>query len=286
MKLKTWDVRDYHRIERAINFIADHYLEQPSLAEVARAVNLSEFHLQRLFLRWAGISPKKFLQVLTLRHAKRILKQSRDVLSTSWDSGLSSAGRLHDLFITLEAMTPGEYKLGGQGLKISYGFGLSPFGLAFLAMTDRGVCKLTFVENNKRNVVLQEARSQWPKAKFTHNNLLAQKTLIKIFDRKPGPTTALKLLARGTSFQLRIWEALLKIPSGHLLSYQELAKLSGHPKAARAVGSAVAQNQIAYLIPCHRVIQAKGLVGDYRWGSIRKRAILGYEQARLVTTEI
>lgn len=275
------DALDFRRIESAITFLQSNYTRQPELHEVARNVHLSEFHFQRLFTRWAGISPKRFLQYLTLEHAKRVLKESRSLLDATFDTGLSSPGRLHDLFVTVEAMTPGEFKAGGEGLTIDYGFHATPFGECLLGATNRGICALFFVQGNDRKEVKRELRSRWPKANLVESGRTTEPYVSRIFGnpsaerRKPLP-----LVLTGTNFQIKVWEALLRIPSGHVLSYEDVAQRIGSPRASRAVGSAVAKNPISYIIPCHRVIQSVGVTGNYRWGPMRKKAMLGWEFAR------
>lgn len=270
---------DFQRIEKAILFLHSNYTRQPDLREVARTIHLSEYHFQRLFTRWAGISPKKFLQYLTLEHAKRTLRESRSLLDVTMDTGLSSPGRLHDLFVTIEAMTPGEFKRSGEGLTIYYGLHPTPFGECLLGVTKRGVCALFFVQGNDRREVRQELHDRWPHARLVEDSSRTQQYVNRIFhassSRSPVP-----LVLSGTNFQIRVWEALLQIPPGRVLSYEDIAERIGKPKASRAVGNAVAKNPISYLIPCHRVIQSAGVTGNYRWGPLRKKAMLGWEFAR------
>lgn len=272
---------DFRRIESAITFLQSNYTRQPELHEVARKVHLSEFHFQRLFTRWAGISPKRFLQYLTLEHAKQVLKESRSLLDATFDAGLSSPGRLHDLFVTVEAMTPGEFKAGGEGLTITYGLHATPFGECLLGATSRGVCALFFVQGNDRKEVRNELRSRWPKADLVESPKTTRVYVDRIFaHQSAGRLAPLPLVLTGTNFQIKVWEALLRIPPGHVLSYEDVAHHIGKPKASRAVGSAVAKNPISYVIPCHRVIQSVGVTGNYRWGPARKKAMLGWEFAR------
>jgi len=272
---------DYLRVERAIRYLEQHYQEQPSLDEVAASVGLSEYHFQRLFARWAGISPKRFLQFLTKEHAKRLLESSSSVLDASYSSGLSSPGRLHDLFVTCEAVTPGEYKSHGEGLAISYGFHPSPFGECMLAITERGLCGMAFCEANDRQKVLRDLQTRWRKATIDEDQERTAGILEQVF---PAGTSAappdLHLLLNGTNFQIKVWEALLYVPPGKVVSYEEIAVFMGMPKAARAVSRAVAVNPIALIIPCHRVIRKMGAFGGYRWGTARKKAILGWEMAQ------
>jgi len=276
---------DYRRIEKAIAFLQSNYTRQPDLQEVARSVHLSEFHFQRLFSRWAGISPKKFLQYLTLEHAKRVLKESRSVLDATFESGLSSPGRLHDLFVSIEAMTPGEFKQCGDGLPIHYGFHPTPFGECLLAVTDRGICGLLFLTDRKRIPVLRELQNRWIGAKFRESPDQTQPWIDRLFSRNAGSRRyPLRLILKGTNFQIKVWEALVKIPEGSAISYEGLARMIGQAKASRAVGAAVGRNPIAYIIPCHRVIHQAGIIGNYHWGPDRKKALLGWEWAHAETS--
>jgi len=272
---------DYQRIEKAIEFLAENYHQQPSLEEVARRVNLSEYHFQRLFRRWAGISPKRLVQFLTLEHAKQMLEESRSVLDAAYDAGLSSPSRLHDLFVTAEAMTPGEFKAKGAGLEISYGFHPSPFGECLLAVTERGICGLGFVGEGGRKQTLADFKRRWPAARFQENPEKTGSYLHGVFTAKRrNGAHPVKLLLMGTNFQIKVWEALLRIPPGSVACYEDLARQVGKPSAARAVGSAVGRNPISFLIPCHRAIRKIGITGDYHWGAARKKAILAWEAAR------
>ncbi|MDX1336102.1 MAG: methylated-DNA--[protein]-cysteine S-methyltransferase [Gammaproteobacteria bacterium] len=270
--------RQYETIARAIEYIRAHAREQPSLAEIAQAVNLSEHHLQRIFTEWAGISPKRFLQFLTKEHAKQALNQSKDVLTTTLEAGLSSPGRLHDLMVTCEAMTPGEIRSHGKGISITYGIAETPFGQALIGWTTRGICYLAFCENNCLSQE-KDLFAQWPEAVFARKDSYAEKMSGQIFSEK-SENQKLHLLLNGTNFQIKVWEALLNIAPSELVSYDTLAKLAGSPAALRAVGSAMAANKIAYLIPCHRVIRKEGSFGNYRWGNERKLAIHAWEAAR------
>ncbi len=275
---------DFQRIERSITFLQSHYTRQPELHEVARNVHLSEYHFQRLFTRWAGISPKKFLQYLTLEHAKRALKESRTLLDATMDAGLSSPGRLHDLFVTVEAMTPGEFKRDGEGLTIHYGIHATPFGECLLGTTTRGICALFFVQGNNRKEVREELRMRWPNAHLVEAPEKTKHYIDRIFGGQFSLRRApLPVVLSGTNFQIKVWEALLGIPSGHVLSYEDVAQRIGQPTASRAVGNAVAKNPISYIIPCHRVIQSVGVTGNYRWGPARKKAMLGWEFAHSST---
>lgn len=267
--------RQYAMVARAIDYLRANALRQPTLAEVAAAVHLSEFHLQRVFAAWAGISPKRFLQYLTKEYARQALLASNDLLSVTAASGLSSAGRLHDLMVTCEAMTPGEIKHGGAGVALGFGRAASPFGEALVGWTARGLCYLAFLDDNEA-LRMAELASQWPAAQHQRDDAQAQQWLDQVFAATPQRGT-LHLVLRGTNFQLKVWEALLKVEPSRVVSYTQLARMAGSPKAQRAVGSALAANTIGYLIPCHRVIRESGDFGRYRWGSERKTAMLAWE---------
>jgi AraC family transcriptional regulator of adaptative response/methylated-DNA-[protein]-cysteine methyltransferase len=272
---------DYQRVEQAIRYVEDHYLEQPSLKEMAQSVDLSEYHFQRLFSRWVGISPKRFMQYLTKEQAKQLLMNSQDILSTTFQSGLSGPGRLHDLFVTCEAVTPGEFKGRGVGVSIRYGFHPTPFGECMIATTRRGVCNLMFLQEGDRSAAITELRDLWPSAEISHDpdqTSTAAEEILNLFQLRS--VTPLHLYLRGTNFQIKVWEALLKIPSGSVVSYEDIAVSIGSPASSRAVGNAVAHNPIPVLIPCHRVIRKSGEFGDYRWGSSRKKAMLGWELSK------
>jgi AraC family transcriptional regulator of adaptative response/methylated-DNA-[protein]-cysteine methyltransferase len=272
--------RDYRRIEAVIRFLESQAGEQPSLQDAARAVGLSEFHLQRLFRRWAGVSPKRFLQYLTVQHAKHALRDGLSVLAAAYEAGLSGPGRLHDLFIAVDAVTPGEYKAMGGGLEVRYGPATSPFGECLVAVTARGVCGLEFVADSGREAAVERLHRSWPGARLTRDLSLARETAARIFGPGAGGAKPLTLFLKGTNFQLKVWQALLQIPAGAATSYGALAEAIDQPGAARAVGSAVGRNPIAYLIPCHRVLRESGSFGEYRWGAERKQAMLGWEAAR------
>lgn len=267
---------DYRRIERALHYIAEHVQQQPDLDEVAQHVHLSPFHFQRLFQRWAGVSPKKFLQFLTLDAAKQRLRENDDLLSASLAVGLSGPSRLHDLFLTIEGMTPGTYKALGDGLQLYYASFASPFGPCTLACTDRGLCTLSFFPEHE---VLAGLRSEWPQAHLEANPSRLDPYYQAVFSTGQGPRQ-LRLCPEGSPFRLKVWEALLHVPQGRLVSYAQLAELAGRPSAVRAVASAVASNPLAVLIPCHRVIRNLGQVGGYRWGVPRKLALIGWENAQ------
>jgi AraC family transcriptional regulator, regulatory protein of adaptative response / methylated-DNA-[protein]-cysteine methyltransferase len=270
---------DYQRIEQAIRFIEDNFQRQPSLKEIAEEVNLSEFHFDRMFTKWAGTSPQRFMRFLSKEYAKNVLAQTKDLLDTTVQMGFSSSSRLHDLFVTFEAITPAEYKRKGEGLTISYGTHETPFGYAFIAITTRGILALTFLSVDESIDELVSLKNTFPKAEFIENQEDTSIFINQIFVESDSKNP-LTLLVRGTNFQIKVWEALLKIPSGKLACYEDIAKLIDKPTAQRAVGTAIGSNHIAYLIPCHRVIQKIGTTGNYRWGEYRKKAILGWEGSR------
>lgn len=273
---------DYQRIEHAIRFLEENYERQPSLSEAAASVHLSEYHFQRLFQRWVGVSPKRFLQHLTKERAKQLLRGSKSLLDASYQSGLSGPGRLHDLFITWEAATPGQYKKRGEGMDINYGFHPTPFGQCLIAATDRGVCDLRFVEDNDPQKSLQHLKACWPQANFQavpgRTSTITQKVFSAFY--QDNLTGRLPVHVYGTNFQLKVWEALLRIPPGSVITYQDIAVQIGLPEGSRAVGNAVGHNPLPVLIPCHRVIRKDGNFGGYRFGSPRKKAILGWEFTR------
>ncbi len=266
---------DYQRVAQAIEYIQQHFKAQPSLEEVATAVHLSPFHFQRMFKEWAGISPKKFLQFVSLGHAKKLLLEQTPLFETSLDTGLSGSSRLHDLFVTLEGMTPGEYKNKGKDLPINYSRAGTPFGEVLIASTTKGICHLSFIENPAEALPLLTAL--FPGAVFHHTADILQENALNIFRANWQDLPQVKLHLKGTPFQLKVWEALLKIPAGQASTYAAIAQSIDHPKAVRAVGSAVGANPIAYLIPCHRVIRSTGIIGDYHWGTTRKTAMLGWD---------
>ncbi len=277
--------RDYQRVERAIQFLHRNFRDQPSLDEIAQAANLSPYHFQRLFTRWAGVSPTRFMQALSLKEAKRALVRSESVLDASLTAGLSGPGRLHDLFVTFEAMTPGDFKIQGKGLTVRYGIHASPYGSFVIAMTDRGICGLQFIEDENTDAALRAIRSQLPAANFITAPKETGPIAEAIF-RADKSNTSVSISVIGTNFQIRVWRALLSIPPGSLVSYGGLAKAMAMPKAARAVGSAIGANPVAYIIPCHRAIRATGLIDtNYRWGPARKLAMIGREAAKNVTEE-
>jgi AraC family transcriptional regulator of adaptative response/methylated-DNA-[protein]-cysteine methyltransferase len=269
---------DYERIERALRFIDAHVTEQPRLAEIADHVHLSPFHFDRLFSRWAGTSPQRFLKFLTKEYAKQLLAQRRPLPDVAEAAGLSGPGRLHDLFVTYEAFSPGEYRGGGAGLIIEYGLHPTPFGPALLAQTARGICHLSFLPTPDPTPALTTLRADWPEARLVNHPAQTGPLVQAIF--APDAPRFPPLVMRGTNFQIKVWEALLTIPAGQVVCYEDVAAALGRPGAQRAVGTAIGRNPIAYLIPCHRVIQKLGTTGQYRWGSLRKRALLGWEAAQ------
>ena len=271
---------DYLRIEQAITYLENHYKDQPSLEEVAADIGLSEFHFQRVFTRWAGVSPKRFLQFLTKEGAKDLLNRSENLLDTTHQVGLSSLGRLHDLFVTTEAVTPGEYKSRGEGVTIRYGIHLTPFGKCLIGLTERGICHLGFVQSSEGDAI-DNLVSDWKEARMIEDYRATAALVEPIFDlRYNTRIKPLTLHLRGTNFQLKVWEALLAIPAGSVTTYEGIASRIGKPAATRAVGTAVGHNPIAVLIPCHRVIRKMGEFGNYRYGALRKKALLAYESAR------
>lgn len=274
---------DYQRIARAIHFLTEHRAQQPGLEQVAAHIGLSPFHFQRLFRRWAGVSPKRFLQFLTAEHAKQLLHRSQSLLETSLDVGLSGPGRLHDLLVSVDAVTPGEYKTRGAGIRIRYGLHESPYGRCLIGLTDRGICHLSFVDEECGNVAIEKLQREWTAAEVFAEPEGTGQVVEQIFTPQ-GSDRPLSLLLRGTNFQLKVWQALLNIPAGMLVTYQQLAAQIGQPTACRAVGNAVGCNPIAYLIPCHRVLRSNGAFGGYRWGTERKMALLGREMAQFEET--
>lgn len=272
---------DYARVEQAITFIARRFTDHPSLADIAAHVHLSPFHFDRLFARWAGTTPQRFLRYLTKEHARQVLRESGDVLAAVEAAGLSGPSRLHDLFVGYEAMTPAEYRAHGAGLRIRYGFAATPFGECLLALTERGICALSFQEPAGREAALARLRAAWSRAELLPDAPGTAAVAAQLFAPAAAPGAArLPLLLKGTNFQIKVWEALLRIPPGQRVSYGAVAVAVGRPGASQAVGSAVGANAIGYLIPCHRVIQQHGGPGGYRWGEARKLALLGWEAAR------
>jgi len=268
---------DFERIKKAIEFIHANFQQQPDLDEIAKEVYLSPFHFQRLFKDWAGVSPKKFLQYISLQHAKKLL-QNHTIIDAAYETGLSGSGRLHDLFINIEGMTPGEYKNGGEQLRINYSFAESPFGNIIVASTEKGICHLAFADDETD--ALKQLQAQFPKAQFKQVVDILQQNALFIFTQDWKNLSKIKLHLKGTPFQIKVWEALLKIPMGDVSTYSFIANKINNPNASRAVGTAIGDNPVAFLIPCHRVIRSTGDFGQYHWGSIRKTAMLGWEAAK------
>jgi len=272
-------LKNYHRIARAIDYLAQKHIAQPNLSELATAVGVSKFHLQRLFTEWAGVSPKQFLQYLTKEYAKQQLRKS-SVFDAAVASGLSGGGRLHDLMLTCENVTPGEYKSWGEGLEIRYGLHPSRFGDCFVALTHRGICKLAFVDSDQGyQKELLNLKAGWRNAKIIYDKHQTKSVIETAFNHSKTPSQTLHMLLKGSPFQIQVWEALLSIPETRLASYQQIADAIDKPSAVRAVASAISQNQIAYLIPCHRVIRNTGVLGQYHWGETRKGAMIAWEAA-------
>ncbi|MCA5006077.1 methylated-DNA--[protein]-cysteine S-methyltransferase [Sphingobacterium bovistauri] len=272
---------NYERIAKAIAFIQANFKQQPSLEEIAAHISLSPFHFQRLFQDWAGTTPKKFLQYISLQHAKKILQVSKSTEIATFETGLSSSSRLHELFVKIEHMSPAEYKNGGVSLQINYSIQHTPFGPLCVASTTKGICHLAFIENKEEAVT--SIKLHYPNATIRHQEEEIHNKIDKIFSDISSIPSPLSLHLKGTPFQLKVWEALLKIPKGQLRTYSDIALHIGNPKASRAVGTAIGSNPIAFLIPCHRVIQTSGLFGGYMWGATRKTAIIGWENANLNT---
>jgi AraC family transcriptional regulator, regulatory protein of adaptative response / methylated-DNA-[protein]-cysteine methyltransferase len=270
---------NFQRIAEAIGFITENFKSQPALDEVAKRIHLSPYHFQRLFTDWAGVSPKKFLQFISLEHAKNILKEKKvRLLDAAFETGLSGTSRLHDLFINIEGMTPGEYKNGGENLSINYSFAESPFGNILVASTSKGICHMAFADNEEE--AFSDLKRNFPHAHYRQMVDLVQQNALYIFSKDWKNLDKIKLHLKGTEFQLKVWEALLKIPLGKLSTYGDIAGKLQLPRASRAVGSAVGNNPVAFLIPCHRVIQSSGAFGQYHWGSNRKTAMIGWEAAK------
>ncbi len=271
---------NYQRISEAIEFLLKNFRDQPSLAEVAEHVHLSPYHFQRLFSQWAGVSPKKFLQFLNVEYAKKVLMQPEATLSdVAHQSGLSGTGRLHDLFVRIEGMTPGDFKRGGRALSIYYHWYETPFGKVIIANTAVGICFVSFSDGSE-DETLKSLQHEFPNAEFIWKIHPIQQTALPVFIQDLEQSTPVKLHMKGTPFQLKVWQALLTIPPGRLSSYGQLAASIDQPSASRAVGSAIGKNPVAYLIPCHRVIQSSGIIGGYRWGAARKSAMIGWEAVK------
>ena len=271
---------NYNRIADAIAYIQNNFAQQPSFEEIAKEVNVSPFHFQKMFTDWAGVSPKKFLQYITVSHAKEILKQQNaTVFDASFETGLSGTGRLHDLFVSIEGMTPGEYKQGGKDLHINYSFSDTPFGEVLIASTSKGICYMAFAD--KETSALQSLQRQFPNASFTQTTDALQQQALRVFAHPEDDLGNIRLHLKATPFQLKVWESLLKIPAGGLSTYGSIAKDIELPGASRAVGTAIGSNPVAFLIPCHRVIQSSGVLGGYHWGSVRKASMIGWEAAKV-----
>jgi AraC family transcriptional regulator of adaptative response/methylated-DNA-[protein]-cysteine methyltransferase len=279
VKMNEQATVDYNRIAEAIEYIRQNFKEQPNLSDVAEKIHLSPFHSQRLFTEWAGVSPKKFLQYISVQHAKKVLSNKEATLFDAvYETGLSGSGRLHDLFIKIEGMTPGEFKNGGANLTINYSFADSPFGDIILASTSKGICHMAFMHD--RNEALANLKYDFPNARFTQVVDRVQQNVFQIFKRDWRDLDEIRLHVKGSEFQIKVWETLLKIPMGGLSTYGTIAKTINNPNASRAVGTAIGDNPIAYLIPCHRVIRSTGIIGEYRWGTTRKTAMIGWEAAK------
>ncbi|REL39015.1 methylated-DNA--[protein]-cysteine S-methyltransferase [Rhodohalobacter sp. SW132] len=274
------NILNYNRIEGAIRYIRTHFRDQPTLEAIASSVHLSPHHFQRIFTEWAGTSPKKFLKYVTADYTKEILRENRQLslFEAAGKAGLSGTGRLHDLFVSIDGMTPAEFRDGGKNLGINYSFNSTRFGNVLVASTGRGICHLSFTQNESSS--LKKLKACFPKAAYSQQTDICQERALTIFRRSDSSLDTLKLHLRGTDFQIKVWSALLNIPSGILTTYGDIAKQAGNPGASRAVGSAVGKNPVAYIIPCHRVIRSSGDISGYRWGSDRKRVMIGWEAAQ------
>lgn len=272
---------DYAKVAEAIGFIQAHWREQPSVEQIAGAIGLSEQHLRALFRRWAGLTPKGFLEALTLRHARALLREQRSVLDASLELGLSGPSRLHDLFVTHEALTPGEFKRGGAGLSFGYGFHDTPFGEAVFVATERGLAGLGFVDGDRERA-LADLQGRWPNARFQSDQDVTAPYARRVFDPQQWrPDRPLRLVLIGSDFEVSVWEALLTIEMGRATTYGAIARRLGRPTAARAVGAAVGRNPVSFVVPCHRVLGAGGALTGYHWGLVRKQAIIGWEAGRV-----
>lgn len=271
---------NYNRIAEAIAYIKENFKSQPHIDEVAEKIHVSPSHFQRLFTEWAGTSPKRFLQYISVQHAKKMLQEEQvSLFEATFETGLSSTSRLHDLFVSIEGMTPAEYKNGGKNLHINYSFAESPFGTLIVASTAKGICYMAFEENEEK--ALSDLKVKFPNATLQRKLDLLQQNALFIFQNDWSKLDKIKLHLKGTDFQLKVWESLLKIPMGKLSTYGNIAKRIGNPKASRAVGTAIGSNPVAFLIPCHRVIQSSGIFGGYMWGATRKTIIIGWESAKI-----
>jgi AraC family transcriptional regulator of adaptative response/methylated-DNA-[protein]-cysteine methyltransferase len=278
--MEAQEVVNYKRIEKAILYLENNFIQQPSLDQVADAASVSPFHFQRLFSEWAGISPKRFLQFLTIDFLKKKVAESKNLMEAAEAAGLSSQSRVYDLFTTLEAVTPQEYKMHGHGLQIEYGFQDTPFGQALLGVTERGICWLSFVSTDEEPSLQVEAMKKHWHQSFFHESSASTSMLASRIFLWNGQPQKLHAFVKGTNFQIKVWQALLKIPEGQVTTYQQIAAGIQQPKALQAVGSAVGANHLAYLIPCHRVIRKDGLLGEYRWDAVRKKCMIGFEMAK------
>ena len=292
-RLRAMNAHDYQRIEASIHFIEANYRDEPSLREIAASADLSPFHFERLFKRWAGTTPKRFVQCLRVEHAKSLLERSKNILDVSWNTGLSSPSRLHDLFCSIEAVTPGEYKSGGEGLEIRHGIYPTPFGDCLIATTERGICHFAFCDAVDEAVgdacrrdragharELRALQEGWPRARIEADGGASEALVAQLFDGAAADSVGpFHLLVKGTNFQIQVWRALISIPPGCVVSYKDVANRVGKRDAVRAVAGAIAANSIGYLIPCHRVLRSTGALSGYRWGRERKRALLAWESA-------
>jgi AraC family transcriptional regulator of adaptative response/methylated-DNA-[protein]-cysteine methyltransferase len=273
---------NYQRVEKAIEYLSRNFKEQPTLEQVAREINISPFHFQKIFTEWAGVSPKRFLQFLNINFLKEKIQETGNISEVADLAGLSSQSRVYDLFISIEGVTPGEYKASGKGMVIQYAYHQTPFGECFIAVTDRGICGLAFISDENREAEFNKFIKKWSFAEFKYNDTLTSGYIKKIFSAGNSLNDKIHLLVQGTNFQIKVWEALLQIPFGSLSTYEKIARSINNPKALRAVGTAIGSNPVAFLIPCHRVIRKEGIIGNYYWGTNRKKAIMGWEMAKTV----
>lgn len=271
------ELLNYYRIERAISYLTDHFRDQPDLNEIAGKIYMSPFHFQRLFTDWVGISPKKFVQYLTLDYLRNKINETENMIDAAEIAGFSSQSRVHDLFVTIEGVSPYQYKSAGKGLEIAYGYHASPFGLCFIAVTGKSVCALKFIDEEKSRDEFEIFSSQWQFATLSHKPSYTQQYVKRIFRHDTTNPEKLKVLVQGTDFQIKVWEALLQIPFGSVSSFRQIANMIGQPGSARSVGNAVGRNPILYLIPCHRIISKDGTMGNYHYGKVRKQAMIGWE---------
>jgi AraC family transcriptional regulator of adaptative response/methylated-DNA-[protein]-cysteine methyltransferase len=284
--METQQELDYSRIASAIEYFKKNYKKQPKLEDVAEHVNLSSFHFQRMFQNWAGVTPKQFLQYLSAEYAKNILKNTgANLFDAAFETGFSSTSRLHDLFVKVEGMTPGEYKNGGESLKINYSFADSPFGKVLVASTSKGICHMSFIDTDEQHA-LDELKSTLPNARYSQMVDMIQQNALFVFSQDWSKLSEIKLHLKGTDFQIKVWETLLKVPAGRFTTYGNLASNAGFTGASRAVGTAIGNNPVAFLIPCHRVIRSTGEIGEYHWGATRKNAIIGWEASHQANAQI